>query len=161
MNSNMRHEWTQAAETAFLEALAEGFSVSAAAGRAGFSRATVYQRRKDNAVFAEAWDNAYEMGSDVLEDEARRRAIEGTDRPVYQGGALVGLVREYSDRLLELMLKARRPDRFREHVKANVTVEQKVDIAAILAGRAARARTEVLDAEEPDLIEAPICGRPS
>jgi hypothetical protein len=37
------------------------------------------------------------------------RAVEGVERPVFQRGQQVGTIREYSDRLLMFMLKARRP----------------------------------------------------
>ena len=49
------------------------------------------------------------MARDNLEAEAYRRAVEGVERPVYQGGRLVGTVREYSDSLLTIMLRARHP----------------------------------------------------
>jgi len=35
---------------------------------------------------------------------ADNRAFQGLDRPVFQGGKLVGHVREYSDRLAELLI---------------------------------------------------------
>jgi hypothetical protein len=42
--------------------------------------------------------------------------VEGVDKPVYQGGVLVGYVREYSDQLLVTLLKAHRPEKFRDNV---------------------------------------------
>ena len=51
-------------------------------------------------------------GIDRLEDEAHRRAVEGVDRPVYQGGVRVGEIKTYSDSLLTLLLKSRRPEVF-------------------------------------------------
>jgi hypothetical protein len=48
-----------------------------------------------------------------LEDEAVRRAYEGVERPVFQGGKQVGVVREYSDTLLIFLLKALRPEKYR------------------------------------------------
>ena len=54
------------------------------------------------------------MGTDALEDEALRRAFHGSERPVFQGKELVGYVRDYSDTLLIFMLKARRPEKYRE-----------------------------------------------
>jgi hypothetical protein len=35
---------------------------------------------------AEAWDDAYKQGADVLEDEAWRRAVEGVEKPIVSGG---------------------------------------------------------------------------
>src|SRR5574337_1699712 len=71
--------------------------------------------------FSAAWDAALELGTDSLEDEAVRRAHEGTLKPVYQGGKKVGTIREYSDTLLIFMLKARRPERFKERLAAEHT----------------------------------------
>jgi hypothetical protein len=41
--------------------------------------------------------------------EAWRRAVKGCRKPVYQGGQLVGYVREFSDLLLIFLIKAARP----------------------------------------------------
>jgi hypothetical protein len=101
----------------FLELLSTGLSVTAAANATNKDRRHYYAWRRDIPEFREAWDAAIEAGSDLMEDEARRRAVEGYDRPVYQGGELVGYVREYSDGLLQFLLKARRPDKFRDRVQ--------------------------------------------
>src|SRR4051812_36233108 len=63
----------------FLDALASGFSVSAAASAAGMGRQTAYDLRKRDPEFAVAWEDAIESETDLLEDEARRRALEGSD----------------------------------------------------------------------------------
>jgi hypothetical protein len=101
---------------AFLVHLASTGNVTASASVAKISRETLYQRRKVDEDFRNLWDAATDLGIDALEDEATRRASEGTDEPVYQGGKLVGTVRKYSDILLMFMLKARRPDRFKDRV---------------------------------------------
>ena len=87
----------------FLSALAEGLSVAAAAGAAGAGRQTVYDWRKRDAVFAAAWDAAVETGTDSLEDEALRRA------------------KSQSDTLLIFMLKARRPDKYKDRRVSEVS----------------------------------------
>lgn len=70
----------------FLDALGSGCTVSEAARAAGISAPTAYQRRRADADFAEAWTLALEDSADVLEREARRRAIDGVEEPVvYQG----------------------------------------------------------------------------
>ena len=103
-----RTPWRQV----FLDNLAEGAPVRAAAQRAEVGRSTVYERRTTDAEFAEAWDDAYEAGNDRLEDEAHRRAVDGVEKPVMYRGEVVGSVREYSDALLMLLLRGRRPDRY-------------------------------------------------
>lgn len=70
--------------------------------------------RKEDTKFADGWESALDEGMDWLELEARRRAVEGTLKPVYQGGKKVGTVREYSDILLIFLLKGGKPDKYRE-----------------------------------------------
>src|SRR5688572_27281205 len=95
-------------EERFLKQLAAGCTVSSAAKSIGTGRSTVYQWRDADVDFAQAWDDAIESGTDVMEDEAVRRAVHGVDRPIYYRGTVCGHVTEYSDDLLIRMLKARR-----------------------------------------------------
>ncbi len=135
---------------AFLEALAETASVSRAAEASGIVRTRWYACRRRDSAFAAAWDEALDQGSDALEDEAVRRALEGVEKPVFRGNEVVGYLREYSDRLLILMLKARRPERFKERgsgeVCATVTIEGARDELARRLDRLAA----VLSAEASD-----------
>lgn len=99
---------TAARKKAFVDALAVSGMISDAAYAAGISRNCAYNQRKADSDFATAWDDALERFADSLEKEAHRRAVEGWEEPVFQGGQEVGRVRKYSDRLLADMLKARR-----------------------------------------------------
>jgi hypothetical protein len=100
------------AAAAFLQALAQGLSIAAAARAADVARSTPYRWRAD-AAFSDAFAHAVEAGTDRLEDEALRRAVEGVDKPVYRNGQLVGHVKDMSDSLLLALLAARRPEKFR------------------------------------------------
>jgi hypothetical protein len=104
-------------QRAFLDSLAESANVTWACKATRVPRATVYEWREADPKFAKAWDEATELGTDALEDEAIRRGHAGVDKPVYQGGEKVGVVREYSDTLLIFMLKARRPEKFKERAQ--------------------------------------------
>ena len=64
----------------------------------------------------------------VLEPEAIRRAVEGVEKPVYQGGELVGYVREYSDTLLIFLLKGGKPHKYRENIKIDSEVQVTISI---------------------------------
>lgn len=101
---------------AFLKELARTACVLHAAAKVKRTRSTVYDRRQTDAEFSIAWDDAIEYGNAALIVEARRRAYEGTLRPVYQGGKLRGKIREYSDTLLIFLIKARNPE-FRDNGK--------------------------------------------
>jgi hypothetical protein len=110
---NLRHLWTDA----FLAHLAETGILSDAAAAAGVDRSNVWRRRQDDAEFAQAVEQALDMAADKLEAEARRRALEGVEEPVYQGGQLVGTKTVYSDSLLALLLKGRRKKVFAERIE--------------------------------------------
>lgn len=97
----------------FLEELAVRGSVVGACDAADCSRTNAYAERERDAEFAAAWDEAKRIAVERMEDEARRRAVEGTLKPVFQGGEMVGKVREYSDTLLIFLLKAHDP-KYRE-----------------------------------------------
>src|SRR6185436_13306310 len=92
----------------FLAQLRSNGNVTRAAEAIGRKRDTLYIYRAAHPEFAAAWDDAVESFVDGLETEAARRAAVGVDRPVFQGGAQVGVVREYSDRLLEFLLDRKR-----------------------------------------------------
>lgn len=81
---------------AFLTAIGAGFSVSHACNAARIARSAAYAWRREDPEFAAAWDEACEQGTDLLEDEARRRAMA------------------QSDLLLIFLLRARRPANYRE-----------------------------------------------
>lgn len=99
---------------AFLTELAKTANVSEAAARADMSRSAVYAWRREDAEFAAEWDDAVDQAADRMEREALRRAVEGVDEPVYYQGEEVGAVRKYSDTLLIFLLKAARPEKYRE-----------------------------------------------
>ena len=106
----------------FLKALGETGSVTASCQRVGVSRVAMYDWRNNAPEFAKEWAAAVDFGTDALEDEAVRRAHEGYDKPVFQGGQQIGTVREFSDVLMIFMLKSRRPDKYRERSSIDVNV---------------------------------------
>lgn len=71
-------------------------------------------------------DDALEESTDLLEEEAMRRAFHGVEKGVFQKGQRVidfdgnpAVERIYSDRLLERLLEARAPDRWSQHRKVH------------------------------------------
>jgi hypothetical protein len=68
----------------------------------------MWNRRKADPVFAEQWEDVTEHAIDDLEAEARRRGLQGIPKPIVYQGMVTGTYTEYSDRLLELLLKGRR-----------------------------------------------------
>ena len=106
--------WTSARRAKFLKKLAETGNVSAAARAAKASRSRAYQLKAEDAGFAEEWSDALEMATDALDAEARRRAVDGVDTPRFHQGQIAGSVKKYSDSLLMFLLRAHRPDLYRE-----------------------------------------------
>jgi hypothetical protein len=108
----------------YLSAVAKSGTLTAGCKAARVSPHTVYRWRED-AAFAEEEAIARESFADALEQEAVRRAWRGvkTVRPIYARGEMVGEVveTEYSDALMVLMLKALRPEKYRERVETRQT----------------------------------------
>lgn len=98
----------------FLKALRVHGNVSYAARSARITRQYVYEVQKSDPDFAEQWKDAQDEASDGMEKAAWDRAVKGTKKPIYAGKEHVGDVREYSDTLLMFLLKAARPEKFRE-----------------------------------------------
>lgn len=97
------------AKRVFLKHLAASCNVSESARVAGVARSTAHDWKAADSEFSDGWDDAIEVARDALEAEARRRAMEGWQEPIYQGGKKVGTIRRYSDRMLEVLLKGHKP----------------------------------------------------
>lgn len=101
----------------WLEAFAKAGMVSAACKATSVGRRTVYDARETDDAFAAAWDELVDETTDRMEREAQRRAVDGIDHGVWYKGDLVGHERLYSDTLLIFLMKARRPETYRENVR--------------------------------------------
>ena len=88
----MDDDWTNK----FLAVLAQGSTVEIAARAAGRDRSSCYRRRQADKDFAERWDMAIESGTDMIEQRLIERAMN------------------YSDNLILALMKARRPDVWKE-----------------------------------------------
>ena len=116
---------------AFIERLKATGNVTLAATGAGVTRQNAYQTRNRNKTFRRRWDDALDQAVDLLDGEARRRAT-GIKRDVYYAGEVVGEENVYSDSLLMFLLKAHRPQLYRDNVKVehsggmDVTGDRKV-----------------------------------
>jgi hypothetical protein len=132
-NKNLQHK-----KRAFLVAYSECGNISQAAKLAGIDRTNHYQWLDNDPDYPELFKAADEAAGDKLEQEARRRAVEGTNKPIFYKGEVCGTVTEYSDILLMFLLKGVRPDKFAERIKQDVNV--KTDLAEQL--RAARERAK-------------------
>lgn len=118
----------------FLSALCHSPNVSRAAKLAGRSRSQVYRSRELSPHFARAWDDALEQSIDAAEGEAYRRAVTGVLKPVFgslgnkQGSGQIGQVREHSDTLLIFLLKAHKPQKYRDRIEHSGDPERPLEI---------------------------------
>lgn len=97
---------------AFLEAIATGSEDSEAAEYASTTMKAINKRRREDPEFRAAYQAARQTRIEVYRAEAKRRAIDGWLEPVFFRGEQVGVVRKFSDRLLEKLLEAEAPDEF-------------------------------------------------
>lgn len=112
-----------AAREKFLELYADTGQLHLACEGAGVSPGAAKQYIKEHPEFAELCDELLEAFRDRLEDEARRRAVEGVEEPVYQQGALVGSKQRYSDALLIALLKRHRKREYSDQASLDLNVK--------------------------------------
>lgn len=88
--------------------LSTGLSLAGVCARLRISVGRFRRWEADNADFKAAAIDAREAGMDFLEDVARGRGVDGVDKPVFYQGEHVANVKEYSDMLLDRLLRSRR-----------------------------------------------------
>jgi hypothetical protein len=93
-----RRDW----RPAFLKGFAKAGTVTGGCTAARIHRTTAYRERRRNDKFAVAWDAVEHQVTDQLEETALTLALAGEVR------------------LLEFLLKARRPEMYREHHQVEV-----------------------------------------
>jgi hypothetical protein len=104
-----RRDW----RPAFLNALESEGTVTAAAAIANVTRTTVYHERQRNEEFALAWADVEERVTEGLERKAVQMAMSGEVK------------------LIEFLLKARRPERYRDNVKVEHSGAIKRDVQLV------------------------------
>jgi hypothetical protein len=106
-------------QVAFLAAFAENGNITMACRAAKVARATHYnwlnERDADGrmsaraALYRELFEEAAKTSLDILVEEARRRAVEGWEEPVFYKGDECGTVRKFDSTLLMFLIKQRDP----------------------------------------------------
>lgn len=130
-------------KAAFIAELARhGIAMRAARAASPQSSAGALSTFKDerhrDTEFAVAWEEAVESARAEIEHEIYRRSTEGYDEPVYGGKyreQVVGTVRKYSNRLLELRARAMLPV-YRDAAALNVNKRVTHDVDVGLLGDA-------------------------
>jgi hypothetical protein len=135
----------------FLKELrANGGFVGKACEAVGVSKQGVHNWRESDPEFADDWDQAVELATEDLEKEARRRAYEGVEEPVFYQGEECGRIRKYSDTLLMFTIKSRKPE-YRDRITLDVK-QLDADIEREMALIAARRQADITGEAESDTI---------
>lgn len=111
---------------------------AASPGSAAGAMTTFKDARERDPEFAAAWEEALDFARAEIEHEIYRRSTEGYEEPVFGGKyreTVVGTVRKYSDRLLELRARALLPA-YRDAAALNVNKRVTHDVDAGLLGDA-------------------------
>lgn len=111
---------------ALLLSYASGCTIAGAAEKVGVGRQTHYNwmnlEHDEREAYQQAFDEAKERRFDILELEARRRAVDGVEE-VYLNdeGNVSHTVRKYSDTLLIFLMKAAHPETYRDNIRHEVS----------------------------------------
>lgn len=105
----------------FLVAYQTCGSITEASAAAGIDRSNHYDWLKDDPEYETAFTEADERFLDWAEGEAWRKALKGVVNPKFHQGILVGFEVLRSDGMHQFMLKARRPEKFRERGSVELT----------------------------------------
>lgn len=132
----------------FLDEYRRSGVLGQSAKNARVSLVTVQRRRKRDPEFMQACEEALDIAIDAMESAALQRAVNGTTRKkgVYFKGKQIGdeSYQDYSDTLLIFMLKALRPDKYREQVDHNHRIQAMRDEAQRIAEQTGLNADEVL-----------------
>lgn len=144
-----RSKLTTRSRAKFLEILGTCANVTKACELANLSRPTVYDWKRNDPEFATEWEEALALGIEACEAEAFRRAFDGYEEPVYQGGRLVGVVRKYSDSLAQFMLRAHAPEKYRD--RSDIHLHGKLAVSNMSE---AELEAEIAEAQALGLLDA-------
>lgn len=128
-----------------LAAYAECGIVSAACKAAEVGRTAHYEWLKSDQDYAAAFAEAHTTAVESMEREARRRAMEGWEEPVFYKGDECGYVRKFSDTLLIFMLKGANPETYRERFEQHFTGKVEQVVSGSVSIRALLEEQEYVD----------------
>lgn len=110
MPESLTHTFTEEVQQEFLRIYAATGLLQKSARAVGHHPNTVRYRRTADPEFDAAVHQAKQDFCETIEAEIVRRGRVGVDKPVFQRGEQVGVVREYSDMLLLALAKRHMPE---------------------------------------------------
>jgi hypothetical protein len=125
-------------EKVFFATLAKTANLTLSARAAGVERSVPLHRKLNNPDFAKRFNAACQEAFDLLEASAWARATHGTERGIWskdkEGNPVrVETIREYSDRLHEVLLRAKRPQEYLSKIAAELSGPNGAPINPIVA----------------------------
>lgn len=105
----------------YLAALRIKGNVTLACRAARVSATIINRYRGEDEFFNSLCEESLKFNDDLVEGRAYQLGVEGYMEPVFQGGICVGQKRIFSERMLEIMLKSRKPNKFDTGKKLNIT----------------------------------------
>jgi len=105
-----RIKFTQEKKALFLNELCKDAIVTRSCKMVGIEPRTAYDHKQSDPEFSKAWDEAVKIGSDVLIEEAQRRAMGYYTDVFDKDGNQAGSRFNSSDVLMMFLLKGRRPE---------------------------------------------------
>jgi hypothetical protein len=139
-------KWTPALtrelKMVFLRSFARHGIISDGTVAAGITYRTYYRWKRDDETFNEDCKTAESMANDLMEREARRRAIDGFERPIIYQGEVTGEYTDYSDALLTTLMKGNKPEKYKERTQHSGSIgrpltldeETKEDVVSSILG---------------------------
>lgn len=106
----------------YVEYLARNGRKLAAAAHVNIDPSTVRHHREENEGFDDACDLAMAYYAERCEEELHRRVFDGVERPIFQKGEKVGTEIQFSDRLLELALRANLPQKYKQNIGVDASI---------------------------------------
>jgi len=160
-------EERQRCQESFLAALKGAPNVVLASKIAGIHRSTAYEWYHSNQTFREGWDEALLEGAENLEAVAIDWAVQGVQEPVFHLGRVVGAKFVRSERMLELLLRAHMPWKYRPNYDgeapppggSHASAQASANVAVFNIGGQVK-RTEEMTEDELLLAERALRGDP-
>lgn len=116
----------------FLELLAQTMNISASAKGINFSDCHMRNIKKQDPEFSDKWDSIIDSCCSNIEGTLFELATQGEIKDIYYRGKKVGEKKEISVRAGEILLKAFRPEQYRNNSSVNLQNSKLMDFSELV-----------------------------
>lgn len=114
LNKNFDKVFSDEVKEDFLQLIATGYTKTGACVVLKISAGCITMAREQDEDFDRAWLQAQEEQADLIEQTALERALNGIEKPQWFQGERVGEDTVYDNNLLITMLKAAKPEKYKD-----------------------------------------------